>query len=579
MRQFDDADLEECPDDGTRLREFRDSSAQMMGMSLDGRWRLEDKIGEGGMGEVYRARQVNVDRVVAVKILRLALASSDQYVARFFREADIATSIQHPHCVTIYDFGQTENELLYIAMELLDGEPLSVVLRRRRLDLIEALTIAAQVCAGLSAAHSARIVHRDLKPDNIFLINVAGNETFAKVLDFGIAKDLDSTDKVTRTGQLFGTPEYMSPEQCEGSGNVDARSDLYAIGCLLYEVLTGRSPFQRDSIIQTLLAQVSDAPKSFAELGIPVPPGVQAIVMKLLEKHPDNRFGSAIETRDAIVREIDRLRTNSGEIHVYETVSAAIRPREGSARTVSYSDLAHPLQLEGVLASSARGAIAIEAGKQRQAEAEKSTENIDVVTDGAGQRTAILAIVVCGAILALFFGLRPAQEPIAPIAVSATRVEPAPPDDTHAAAGTIAAGRAAAIVRLAASSAVPTAPPADATEKPEKAERPSKATPAVNLNREAGLRTQNSMKQRLLQKESALLACYQRREDTFEGGDVAFSFEIEADGTIRSVDVTSDALTSQAVLGCMRRVVSKLKFLPAFAGGTFHKVLAFQPSK
>ena len=585
MRQYDD-DVAECLEDGAQLRSFQDSSSQIIGQVLDGRWRIDEKIGEGGMGEVYRARQVNVDRVVAVKILRLALASTEQYVARFFREADIATSVQHPHFVSIYDFGQTEGQLLYIAMELLDGEPLAAVLKRRRLDLVEVLTIAIQVCAALAAAHNARIVHRDLKPDNIFLLDTAEGDTFAKVLDFGIAKDLDSTDQVTRTGQLFGTPEYMSPEQCEGSAQVDGRSDLYALGCIVYELLTGRSPFQRDSIIQTLLAQVSDEPKSFGELGIPVPSGVTAIVMKLLEKHPDNRFGTAIEAREALVIELDRLRANSGEIHVYETVSATIKPRLSSARTVSYSDLAHPLQLEGVLADSSREAIRNEAQKRREAAYERATE--DVSSGRSGSRRW-LSLAIVGSVLLLggyvaFQSPTPEPPPPPPVPVE---ISPAIEVVRSAIGSTLIAvrsntaqeqarRRAAAVALVAATVAL--GPRAASNLMANIRPAPSPRDPSA-LEAGIGVRTTTSMRTRVLKQEAALLECYNKRSEPSDGGVVKFVFAIGTDGRQTSTDITSDSLRSTEVLSCMKQVVEELQFYPADRSARFETNLTFKSSQ
>ena len=576
MRQFED-DSQHCPDDGQRLRDFVDAADKLLGSVIDERFRIEEKIGEGGMGEVYRATQINVDRVVAVKVLRLALASSEQYVARFFREADIATSVQHPHFVTIYDFGQTPNQLLYIAMELLEGEPLGDLVKRERIELLDALTIGAQVCAALAAAHDRRIVHRDLKPDNIFLVNIAEGGMFAKVLDFGIAKNLDSADNVTRTGQLFGTPEYMSPEQCEGGGRVDGRSDLYALGCILYEIISGRSPFHRDSVIKTLMAQVNDDIRSFAELGIPVPRGVERIVLKLLAKKPGERYQSAIEARTDIVGEIDRLRQNSGEIQTYETVSAKIPCRKEGARTVSYGDLAHPLHLEGALAS---GPHAVGPDISTAVELQ-STEPI-VVPRSNATLPIVLVLLVAAAVAAGAWQLsQPPTVPGVPVASAATFGAAANKLSAAVEHGTSAASvsHTEALGRRQGSTVSVTAAGLAAGGNNPPVRKAPKGSRAPAAGNDAPIRSRSSMRNRLLRKQRALLRCYDRREDGDDAGSVRFQFDIAADGTLRSAKVSSKSLKSQAVLGCMQRVADAMRFHPAAVGGSFEKELDFKPGR
>ncbi|MFU8805516.1 MAG: serine/threonine protein kinase, partial [Bradymonadaceae bacterium] len=250
-------DVDFCPVDGMKLRLPRKPTTDpLLGRVLDGRWIVEKKIGEGGMGAVYLGKQTSVDRQVAIKTLRASLTDNDSFVDRFFREAKIATTINHPHCVTILDFGQAddEEETLYLAMEFLEGTTLAARMEEP-LRLEQILKIGLQIASALSAAHGAQIVHRDLKPDNIFLLNIAGGGTFVKVLDFGIAKVLGAETQVTQTGQIFGTPDYMSPEQCQGT-DVDGRSDLYALGCILYELLGGRPPFRRETPMAVLMAHV-----------------------------------------------------------------------------------------------------------------------------------------------------------------------------------------------------------------------------------------------------------------------------------------------------------------------------------
>ncbi len=294
--QFPD-DIDFCSNDGMKLRAQReDKEDPMLGKVLDGRWIIDSKLGEGGMGSVYLGRQRSVNRAVAIKTLRPELVTNDEFVDRFFREAQIATTINHPNCVTILDFGQAENDLLFLAMEYLEGMPLSDRLEEGPpLTLDEILTIGDEIAAALEAAHSHGIIHRDLKPDNVFLQKTPNGGMHSKLLDFGIAKDSNASTQFTRTGQIFGTPDYMSPEQCSGS-ELDGRSDLYSLGCIFYEMLCGRPPFENANSMAILMAHVTERPRPLSELtSLPLP--VEQLVLRLLSKEPDARHADASALR------------------------------------------------------------------------------------------------------------------------------------------------------------------------------------------------------------------------------------------------------------------------------------------
>ncbi len=281
----------------------------MIGRVLDNRWIIEGKIGQGGMGAVYSGHQRSVDRKVAIKTLRSSLADTDDFVDRFFREARVATTINHPHCVTIHDFGQDDDGTLYLAMEFLDGQELTDRIEAGSLTLEEILRIGMQIASALSAAHDAQIVHRDLKPDNIFLLDIPGGGTFVKVLDFGIAKVLGSDTQMTKTGQVFGTPSYMSPEQCQGHP-VDGRSDLYSLGCILYELVGGRPPFNGETPMAVLMAHVVNEVTPLSNLdGVArhVEPRVESLIMSLLAKEPDERPATASIARSQLEQIISEL--------------------------------------------------------------------------------------------------------------------------------------------------------------------------------------------------------------------------------------------------------------------------------
>src|SRR6187551_1621003 len=231
-----------------------------------GNYRATQLIGEGGMGVVYLAEHPGIGRRAAVKVLRPGLTENPEIAKRFFNEARAANAIRHPGIVEVFDSGTLPTGVSYLVMELLEGESLAARLRRGRLSIGATRNIAAQVASGLAAAHAAGIVHRDLKPDNLFLVpdyRDASIET-VKILDFGIAKlgqDASRTSSVrTRTGSVMGTPAYMSPEQCRGTKEVDARTDIYALGVILFEMVCGRTPFVSEGFGEMVHLHISAAP-------------------------------------------------------------------------------------------------------------------------------------------------------------------------------------------------------------------------------------------------------------------------------------------------------------------------------
>ncbi|MEO1272664.1 MAG: serine/threonine-protein kinase, partial [Myxococcota bacterium] len=255
------ADVKRCPADGTpTLIVSKDVWSRFKGRVLDDRWELGELIGQGGMGAVFRGTQIKLQRPVAVKILRKEIAGDRESIGRFFREAKILSKLQHPNIVTMLDFGQDEDTgSLYMVMELLQGRSLASWLATgEAISLRQILVMMEQLAFALSEAHEQEIVHRDLKPENLFLTRDANHLV---VLDFGIAKVTDdSVTRLTRTGYIQGTPAYMSPEQAQGR-QVGPPTDLYALGVLLYELLSGYEPFRATNVMQVLLQHISDPPK------------------------------------------------------------------------------------------------------------------------------------------------------------------------------------------------------------------------------------------------------------------------------------------------------------------------------
>src|SRR5262249_43110462 len=243
------------------------------------------------MGVVYKARQTPLDRVIAIKMLNAQMASDPTWVQRFYNEAKACSRLQHPNTIRMFDFGQTSDQRLFMTMEFLDGVSLRAALQSGALAPHRVVKILIQCCASLAEAHSIGIIHRDIKPDNVFLLNMAGSPDFVKLLDFSVAKLLEGDRMKTQAGVVFGTPQYMSPEQGRGLP-LDARSDLYALGILAFEMLTGNVPFHDENpmtVIQMHLhAAIPPLPQS-------IPYWVQQVVRRALEKEPNRRYQSAGE--------------------------------------------------------------------------------------------------------------------------------------------------------------------------------------------------------------------------------------------------------------------------------------------
>ncbi len=276
------------------------SPESYLGRVIAGRYALDRLLGKGGMGLVFEARHVAVGRRVAVKILRPEYARSDEAVARFHREAKAAASVGSPHIVEVIDFGFSEEGGAYLAMELLEGEDLAALVRRRgALEPARAVAIVRQVAEALGAAHARGIVHRDLKSGNVFVSR--GDRV--KVLDFGVSKVLDAGDGApldTAQGAVIGTAHYMAPEQASDGRNVDARADLYSLGCILFEVLTGELPFVGATPVEVLYKQVHESPRRPSAVRPGVPRALDALALKLLAKDRDARPRDARAVLDAL---------------------------------------------------------------------------------------------------------------------------------------------------------------------------------------------------------------------------------------------------------------------------------------
>ncbi|HEX8107914.1 MAG TPA: serine/threonine-protein kinase, partial [Kofleriaceae bacterium] len=267
----------------------------MIGREIAGRYRVLAKLGEGGMGAVFRAEQISLKRTVAVKLLRPDVSAAPTLLRRFNAEAELVAKLSHPNTVNIYDFGQERDGTLFIAMELIDGRSLRQAIQREApMPLPRALAIAAQIAASLADAHGHAIIHRDLKPDNVMLQDRGRDRDVVRVLDFGIAKLRDDTRAthaaMTQQGDMLGTPQYMAPEQIRAEP-IDGRTDIYALGCLLYEMVTARLPHQAETVLAMLSKHLMEpaVPPSQRRPDLGIPAAADALILGAMAKDPRAR--------------------------------------------------------------------------------------------------------------------------------------------------------------------------------------------------------------------------------------------------------------------------------------------------
>lgn len=290
-----------------------ESDDPLIGRTLDDKYRLDERLDEGGMGTVYRGTHLLIDRPVAIKVLNPRFVDDKAAQERFRREARAAGRVRHINAVAVTDFGRTSDGLLYVVMELLEGRSLQDVLAREgALDTARAVAVMLQISAAVASAHEEGVIHKDLKPGNIFVVQRAHAPTMIKVLDFGIAKmareagDGLETQRLVQTGAMTGTPRYMSPEQCDGAELTPA-SDVYSLGIILYEMLTGTTPFSGASASSLAEQHSSELPRSPREFVSAIPPELEELVMHALEKDPLRRAQDAGTFRKELYATAQRL--------------------------------------------------------------------------------------------------------------------------------------------------------------------------------------------------------------------------------------------------------------------------------
>jgi serine/threonine-protein kinase len=324
-----------CPNDGVALEKDPDS---LVGTTLAGKYRIDARLNEGGMGTVYRGCHVLMDKTVAIKVLRPSLAADEKIVARFSREARAASRITHPNAISVTDFGEDESGHVFLVMEYLSGKTLRHVIREEGpLPLARVVDITRQIGDALNAAHEQGVIHRDLKSDNIMLLDTMSGD-HAKVLDFGIAKINEPEGEVdtglTAPNLVIGTPQYMSPEQCSQDSEIDARSDIYSLGVILYEMLVGHVPFSGDSPTIVMMKHLQEPVPSVLEERSDLPASVARVVARAMAKVKDNRYQTVAELIEDLTIAAGMTIHRIGPVGVTSTAETVVRREDPDEVTV-----------------------------------------------------------------------------------------------------------------------------------------------------------------------------------------------------------------------------------------------------
>jgi serine/threonine protein kinase len=450
----------------------------LVGTVVAGRYEVIKLLGAGGMGSVYLAEHSAIEKKVALKVLHPEYATKGDIVTRFQQEAISASRIKHPNVLEVFDFGQLADGSFFLAMEFLEGNDLADEIQKNRvLDALRGLHYALQICRALAAAHQKGVVHRDMKPENVFLQRTSDGEDIVKIVDFGIAQLRSNEDvaagekprRLTRTGMIFGTPEYMSPEQAAGR-HADLRADIYAVGIILYEMFTGAVPFTGETFLAVLAKHLNEAPPAMTAVypELELSEEFQAVIYRALEKNPDARFQTMTalsqalqatpEGRGVFIGGRDALSTSRTEYRDVATgafTAPEFRERDAASRAPT---------APGVTLSQPLDKSAVSTPDTSVPHAGASTQASGTVDAGTGAKGSSRSAVVLGVVaLALaagggFFLLTKgkaepgaALSPEAPAAMSAALPVPAPVAPPAPAPTPTTSGAAATVVRLAVS--------------------------------------------------------------------------------------------------------------------------------
>ena len=395
---------------------------QLTGAVLGGAYEVTRLIGEGGMGAVYEAIQLRLNKRVAIKVMAKELASSAEALARFRREAEVTSRLGHPHLVNVMDFGTTDSGEPYLVMEYLDGEDLDHRIKRLgRLPLETAVAITKQVASALAAAHDEEIVHRDLKPANVFLVRVKGEDDFVKVLDFGVSKIKAARTKLTRATAVIGTPEYMSPEQATGLiEEIDHRADQWALACITWEMLSGHAPFIADDMAALFYQVINLDPHPLSRRAPGLPPEVEPVLRRALSKQAANRYPSIKD----FARAFEAAAT--GFTRDLTPPPFPVPPRTPPVKgTVAYMDRSPPAKLGR---APQLGTIARAPTLPAQSPGSSEPGN-DLGEDGAPRKLKRVHFIIAGAVallVAAMLFLWPRKPQVSPATTSPTTMRKSP---------------------------------------------------------------------------------------------------------------------------------------------------------
>jgi serine/threonine-protein kinase len=397
-----------------------------VGSHLGKEYWILDRLGDGGMGVVYLVEHRGLKKQFAAKVLTRDLAENPEARARFEVEARAASQLDHENIINVTDYGIGQDDRPYIVMELLRGRPLDARLAEGTLSLGEIAAIIVPVCNALAEAHAAGIVHRDIKPENVFLVSRPGGRFLVKVVDFGIAKATATTSRITKLGQVLGSPLFMAPEACRGE-DVDGRADIYSVGVLLFQLTTGRLPFEDGNVLRVMQMQASKTPPRPRDLAPTLPEALEAVILKALEKEPEDRFQQVEDLANALVAALppgegELLRTPAVP-PVRTPTPRTPTPKRSTPDAVAQTLMATPDSTSTVVARP----VGSSSKPPALAATLTSQEGLPVAPRPAPSRTGLYAVALVALIALVVVLAWPKSRPVAaPVAVSPPVAPPAP---------------------------------------------------------------------------------------------------------------------------------------------------------